>query len=178
MSGERPGDGSAGTARWLAGGQAEGAGERVAGVLALAVVEGRAVRRVNPGDPGEVADAGVAGEGFAAPQGDQRRVRDELAVRAVRCAGVDLLGAGAEGLVVRPADPVQGGQGVVRVGAGQDQARRAGLLLAGAADHYRAPRLGFGQRRWLGGPDTGWRAARQEAQGEQNDGEGGGMPAG
>src|SRR5690349_18113642 len=83
--------------RWLAGGQAEGAGERVAGVLALAVVEGRAVGQVNPGDPGEVADAGAAGEGFGAPQGDQRRVGDELAVRAVRCAGVDLLGAGAEG---------------------------------------------------------------------------------
>ncbi len=85
-----------------------GAGLRIAGVLTLAVVEGRAVGRVNPGDPGEVADAGVAGEGFAAPQGDQRRVGDELAVRAVRCAGVDLFGAGAEGLVVRPADPVHG----------------------------------------------------------------------
>ena len=71
---------------------------RIAGVLALAVVEGRAVGRVNPGDPGEVEDAGVAGDGFGAPQGDQRRVGDKLAVRAVRRAGIDLLGAGAEGL--------------------------------------------------------------------------------
>src|SRR5436305_12272472 len=80
--------------RRLAGGQAECAGLRVAGVLALAVVEGRAVGRVDPGDPGEVADAGVAGEGFGAPQGDQRRVGDERAVRAVRCAGVDMHRAG------------------------------------------------------------------------------------
>src|ERR1041384_8139272 len=78
----------------LSGGSEVGrAGLRMAGVLALAVVEGWAVGRVNPGDPGEVAEAGVARDGFGAPQGDQRRVGDELAVRAVRCAGVDLFGA-------------------------------------------------------------------------------------
>src|SRR5580765_8221609 len=80
--GER--SGAWGPAERLGGGswEVEGAGLGIAGVLALAVVEGRAAGRVDPGDPGEVADAGVAGEGFGAPQGDQRRVGDELPVRA------------------------------------------------------------------------------------------------
>src|SRR5207253_8177766 len=63
-------------------------GLRIAGVLALAVVEGRAAARVDPGDPGEVADAGVAGDGFGAPRSEERRVGKGC--RARRARGADI----------------------------------------------------------------------------------------
>jgi hypothetical protein len=112
-------------------------------------------RRHAHGDASEMPLAGIVGDRAAPPEGDIDRIGQEVTVRAIRRAVIDVPDACPEGRSGIPAGPGQAGQIGVVIGAGEHETRRPYLGLARAIDDDHASVRGTRIRLPYGTGDPG-----------------------